>query len=61
MLGCGSHVTTVTFLAAKRTGGQGRGFALIRYCLAEAKASGFRAMQFSQVVATIWLILGSPL
>jgi ribosomal protein S18 acetylase RimI-like enzyme len=50
--GRGSHVATATFLAAKQSRGQGLGRALVRHCLVEAKASGFRVMQFNQVVAT---------
>jgi ribosomal protein S18 acetylase RimI-like enzyme len=52
MPGRGSHVATATFLVAKQSRGQGLGRALVRHCLSEAKASGFRAMQFNQVVAT---------
>jgi len=52
MPGRGSHIATATFLVAKQFRGQGLGRALVRHCLAEAKASGFRAMQFNQVVAT---------
>lgn len=51
MLGRGSHVATATFLVAKQAQGQGLGRPLVRHWLAEAKASGFRAMQFNQVVA----------
>lgn len=50
--GRGSHIATATFLVAQQCRGQGLGRKLVKHCLAEAKASGFRAMQFNQVVAT---------
>jgi len=52
MPGRGSHIATATFLVDQQFRGQGLGRKLVKHCLAEAKASGFRAMQFNQVVAT---------
>jgi len=52
MPGRGSHVATATFVVAKQFRGQGVGRELVAHCLAGARASGFRAMQFNQVVAT---------
>ena len=52
MPGRGSHIATATFLVAAQTRGQGLGRTLVTHCLEQAKASGFRAMQFNQVVAT---------
>lgn len=52
MPGRGSHVATATFLTARNARGQGIGRALVVHCLAAAKAAGFRAMQFNQVLAT---------
>ena len=52
MPGRGAHVATATFLVAQQARGQGLGRKLVQHCLQAAKASGFRAMQFNQVVAT---------
>ena len=52
MPGRGAHIATATFLVGKQYRGQGLGRKLVQHCLAQAKASGFRAMQFNQVVAT---------
>jgi ribosomal protein S18 acetylase RimI-like enzyme len=52
MPGRGSHIATATFVVAREARGQGLGRKLLAHCLGQAKASGFRAMQFNQVVAT---------
>lgn len=52
MPGRGAHIATATFLVAREARGQGLGRKLVQHCLDQAKASGFRAMQFNQVVAT---------
>lgn len=52
MPGRGAHIATATFLVAQAARGQGLGRKLVKHCLENAKASGFRAMQFNQVVAT---------
>ncbi|WP_185748427.1 GNAT family N-acetyltransferase [Herbaspirillum sp. SJZ107] len=52
MPGRGTHIATATFLVAQEARGQGLGRKLMEHCLKKAKASGFRAMQFNQVVAT---------
>jgi ribosomal protein S18 acetylase RimI-like enzyme len=52
MPGRGSHVATATFIVAQAFRGRGLGRTLVRHCLARARGSGFRAMQFNQVVAT---------
>ena len=52
MPGRGSHIATATFLVAEQARGEGIGRLLVKHCLAEARAAGFRAMQFNQVVAT---------
>lgn len=52
MPGRGSHIATATFLVDQQARGQGLGRKLVKRCLVEAKASGFRAMQFNQVLAT---------
>jgi len=52
MPGRGAHIASATFLVAQQCRGQGLGRKLVTHCLAQAKAAGFRAMQFNQVVAT---------
>jgi len=52
MPGRGAHIASATFLVAQGCRGQGLGRKLVTHCLAQAKAAGFRAMQFNQVVAT---------
>lgn len=52
MPGRGSHIASATFLVAQQSRGQGLGRILLEDCLEKAKAAGFRAMQFNQVVAT---------
>lgn len=52
MPGRGSHIATATFLTSRHARGQGVGRALVSHCLDMARASGFRAMQFNQVLAT---------
>jgi len=52
MPGRGAHIATATFLVAQEARGQGLGRKLVKHCIEKAKASGFRAMQFNQVVAT---------
>ncbi len=52
MPGRGSHIATATFMVAQAFRGRGLGRILVQHCLEQARASGFRAMQFNQVVAT---------
>jgi ribosomal protein S18 acetylase RimI-like enzyme len=52
MPGRGSHICTATFVVAKTARGQGIGRALVLHCLDSAKAAGYRAIQFNQVVST---------
>lgn len=52
MPGRGSHIATATFLVGEQFRGQGLGRLLVEHCVAKARASGFRAIQFNQVVAT---------
>lgn len=52
MPGRGSHIASATFLVCQQYRGQGVGRILVEHCLGQAKASGFRAMQFNQVLAT---------
>lgn len=52
MPGRGAHVCTGTFVVEKDARGQGIGRALVMHCLDAAKASGYRAIQFNQVVST---------
>jgi ribosomal protein S18 acetylase RimI-like enzyme len=52
MPGRGSHICTATFVVAKAARGRGIGRALAVHCLGSATASGYRAMQFNQVVST---------
>lgn len=52
MPGRGSHIATATFIVDQRFRGQGIGRTLVEHCIEESRASGFRAMQFNQVVST---------
>jgi len=52
MPGRGAHIATATFIVAQGCRGRGLGRILVQHCLDRARASGFRAMQFNQVVAT---------
>ena len=52
MPGRGAHICTATFLVEREARGQGIGRALVVHCLDAAKASGYRAIQFNQVVST---------
>lgn len=52
MPGRGSHICTGTFVVSREARGQGIGRALVTHCLDAAKASGYQAMQFNQVVST---------
>lgn len=60
----GSHVANAGFMVAPRAGGRGIGRALGEHALCEARALGFRAMQFNFVVSTntravaLWQALG---
>ncbi len=62
--GLGSHVANAAFIVAPSTRGLGLGERMGRHALAEAKARGFRAMQFNIVVSTnepavrLWTKLG---
>lgn len=52
MPGRGSHVCSATFVVDAAARGRGIGRALVTHCLASAKAAGYRAIQFNQVVST---------
>ncbi len=63
-LGPAAHVANASFIVAGGHGGRGIGRALGDRVLAEARAAGFRAMQFNAVVETntaavaLWQSLG---
>ena len=52
MPGRGSHIATATFLVSENARGRGVGRALVGHCLQSARAAGFRAMQFNQVLGS---------
>ena len=62
--GPGAHVANASFVVDPRWEGRGVGRALAEHVLAQARAHGFRAMQFNAVVATntgairLWESLG---
>lgn len=63
-LGPGSHIANASFMVSPEHGGRGVGRALGRYVLDQARADGFRSMQFNAVVSTntaavkLWQSLG---
>ncbi|MGB3437969.1 MAG: GNAT family N-acetyltransferase [Actinophytocola sp.] len=63
-LGPGSHIGTASFMVSPDHGGKGVGRALGEHVLDQARADGFRAMQFNAVVSTntvavkLWQSLG---
>jgi L-amino acid N-acyltransferase YncA len=63
-MGPGSHIANASFMVAPEHGGKGIGRALGRYVLDQARADGFRSMQFNAVVSTntvavrLWRSLG---
>ena len=62
--GLGDHVANAAFMVAPAARGRGFGRALAQHVLAEARAQGYRAMQFNAVVSTntaavrLWRSLG---
>ena len=62
--GGGSHVANAGFMVAAQHSGKGIGRALAEHAIAQARADGFRSMQFNAVVATntravaLWQSLG---
>jgi ribosomal protein S18 acetylase RimI-like enzyme len=62
--GLGSHVANAGFMVSPSARGRGIGRAMAEHCLHEARALGFRAMQFNFVVANnrtalrLWKDLG---
>jgi len=50
--GLGSHIANAAFMVSPNARGQGVGHAMGQHCLAEARALGYRAMQFNFVVST---------
>jgi L-amino acid N-acyltransferase YncA len=62
--GGGAHVANAAFMVATDTRGRGIGRTMAEHCLNEARALGFRAMQFNFVVSTnedaihLWKSLG---
>lgn len=63
-LGPGAHIGTASFMVSPDHGGRGVGRALGGHVLDQARADGFRAMQFNAVVSTntvavaLWRSLG---
>lgn len=63
-LGPGSHIASASFMVHPGHGGRGVGRKLGEYVLEQARADGFRAMQFNAVVSTntravgLWESLG---
>lgn len=62
--GRGSHVANASFMVSKETRGQGIGRKMGEDCIRQAKAMGFRAIQFNFVISTnesamhLWKSLG---
>ncbi|MBB4619689.1 GNAT family protein [Sphingomonas abaci] len=62
--GGGAHVANAGYMTAPGAGGRGVGRAMAEHSLDQARAMGFRAMQFNFVVASneravrLWLALG---
>ena len=62
--GLGDHVANASFMVRAEARGRGRGRRLAEHVLEQARASGYRAMQFNAVVATntaaieLWRSLG---
>ena len=62
--GPGAHVANCGFMTAARASGRGVARAMCAHALAQARARGFRAMQFNCVVSTntravrLWTALG---
>jgi L-amino acid N-acyltransferase YncA len=50
--GRGDHIANAAFMVDPNTHGQGIGRTMVEHCLREARAKGYRAMQFNLVVAT---------
>jgi L-amino acid N-acyltransferase YncA len=50
--GLGSHIANAAFMVSPEARGLGIGYAMGQHCLAEARALGYRAMQFNFVVST---------
>jgi L-amino acid N-acyltransferase YncA len=50
--GLGSHIANAAFMVSPDARGLGVGYAMGQHCLAEARALGYRAMQFNFVVST---------
>lgn len=63
-LGPGSHIANASFMVDPAAAGRGVGRALGEHVLEQAKADGYRSMQFNAVVATntravaLWTSLG---
>lgn len=63
-MGPGSHIATASFMVHPDHGGRGVGRALGEHVLAQARADGYRSMQFNAVVETntravrLWQSLG---
>ena len=62
--GGGAHVANAGYMTAQDVGGQGIGRAMAEHSLVQARAMGFRAMQFNFVVSSntravrLWQALG---
>jgi L-amino acid N-acyltransferase YncA len=63
-MGPGDHIANASFMVAPEHGGKGVGRALGRHIVDQARADGFRSMQFNAVVSTnttavrLWQSLG---
>lgn len=50
--GPGSHIGTASYMVSEAARGRGAGRAMVLHCLDQARAAGFRGLQFSAVAAS---------